>query len=53
MIGTDPQLARADIILAANRPAPEPTEGELRAVLEHLGVAPSPQHPADREEATE
>jgi hypothetical protein len=38
MISPDPQLARAEIILAANRPAPEPTEHELREILEHLGA---------------
>jgi hypothetical protein len=36
MIALDPQLARAEIILAANRPAPEPTEHELREILDHL-----------------
>jgi hypothetical protein len=38
VISPDPQLARAEIILAANRPAPEPTEHELREILEHLGA---------------
>jgi hypothetical protein len=36
----DPQLARVEIILSAPRPQPEPAEGELRAVLEHLGASP-------------
>ena len=49
----DPQLARLTVLLAADRPAPEPSEAELRAVLEHLGAdTAAPQHPADQEEAT-
>ena len=36
----DPQLERIQVILAADRPAPEPTEAEVRAVLEHLGTSP-------------
>ena len=38
MIGTDPQLGRINVLLAADRPAPEPTEAELREILEHLGA---------------
>ena len=45
----DPQLARVEIILSAPRPQPEPAEGELRAVLEHLGA--SPEAPAETETA--
>lgn len=40
MKGTDLQLERIQVILATDRPQPEPTEGELRAVLEHLGASP-------------
>jgi hypothetical protein len=38
MTGPDVQIVRAEIILGTKRPQPEPTEGELRAVLEHLGA---------------
>ena len=41
----DPQIVRVEIILSAPRPQPEPAEGELRAVLEHLGA--SPEAPAE------
>jgi hypothetical protein len=40
MNGTDPQLARAAVLLATDRPQPEPDEAELRRVLEHLGTSP-------------
>jgi hypothetical protein len=43
MIALDPQIARAEIILAANRPAPEPTEHELRQILDHITVNPEPK----------
>ena len=36
MSALDPQLARAEIILAANRPAPEPTEAEIAQIIDHL-----------------
>jgi len=40
MSALDPQIARAEIILAdaGNRRAPEPSEAELREILEHLGA---------------
>ena len=40
MSAPDPQLARAEIILAdaGDRPSPEPTEAELREILEHLNA---------------
>jgi hypothetical protein len=40
MIGTDLQLKRIQVILAADRPQPEPDEAEVRRVLEHLGASP-------------
>ena len=40
MSTSDPQLARAAVLLAADRPQPEPDEAELRRVLEHLGASP-------------
>ena len=39
MSAPDVQIVRVEIILAADRPAPEPSENELRAVLEHIGTA--------------
>ena len=45
MSAPDPQLARVAVLLAADRPQPEPTEGELRAVLEHLAVTTEAQEP--------
>ena len=49
MIALDPQLARLEVLLAAARPAPEPSEAELREILEHLGAdTTAPQHPADK-----
>lgn len=45
MIALDPQLVRADLILANDRPTPEPTEREILEILEHLAVAPSPTQP--------
>ena len=53
MIALDLQLARAEILIETPRPAPEPTEGELRAVLEHLASPQAPQHPADKGAAAE
>ncbi len=38
MNGTDLQIARVEIILAADRPQPEATEAEVRRVFEHLTV---------------
>jgi hypothetical protein len=40
MSTSDPQLARAAVLLATDRPQPEPDEAELRRVLEHLGASP-------------
>lgn len=34
------QLARVAVLLAADRPQPEPDEAEVRRVLEHLGTSP-------------
>lgn len=45
MSAPDLQIVRAGIILDAPRPQPEPTEGELRAVLEHLAVTTEAQEP--------
>jgi hypothetical protein len=45
MIAADVQIVRVEIILSAPRPQPEPTEGELRAVLEHLAVTTEAQEP--------
>ena len=53
MIGTDPQLARADIILAADRPQPEPDEAEVRRVLEHLATSPEATTKATTTEAAQ
>lgn len=50
MIAADVQIVRVEIILSAPRPQPEPTEGELRAVLEHIGA--SPEAPAETETET-
>jgi len=38
MSALDPQLARLTLLLAdaGDRPSPEPTEAELREILEHL-----------------
>lgn len=50
MNGTDPQLARLAVLLAdaGDRPSPEPSETELREILEHLSAfTAAPQHPAD------
>ncbi len=38
----DPQLARAAVLLAADRPQPEPDEAELRRIVEHIGTSPEP-----------
>ena len=43
MSTSDPQLARAAVLLAADRPQPEPDEAEVRRVLEHLGTSPEPK----------
>ena len=40
MSAPNPQLARAAVLLAADRPQPEPDEAEVRRVLEHLGTSP-------------
>ena len=54
MTSPDVQFARATLILAANRPAPEPAEAEVREILEHLGAdKAAPQHPADKGAAGE
>ncbi len=54
MIALDPQLARLTVLLAADRPAPEPAEAELREILEHLGAdTAAPHHPADKGAAAE
>jgi hypothetical protein len=45
MIGTDLQLERIQVILATDRPQPEPDEAEVRRVLEHLGTSPEAQEP--------
>lgn len=42
-------LVRAGIILDAPRPQPEPSETEVRAVLEHLGA--TAEAPAEAETA--
>ena len=47
MSTSDLQIARVEIILSAPRPQPEPSEGELRAVLEHLAVTTEAQEPGD------
>ena len=36
MSAPDPQLARVAVLLAADRPQPEPAEGELRQILDHI-----------------
>jgi hypothetical protein len=36
----DPQIIRAEIILANIGHAPEPTEVELRQIAEHIGTSP-------------
>lgn len=36
MSAPDVQLARVKIILAADRPQPEPAEGEVRQILDHI-----------------
>jgi len=38
MSALDPQIARLTLLLAdaGDRPSPEPTEAELREILEHL-----------------
>jgi hypothetical protein len=40
MSALDPQIARAEIILAdaGDRPSPEPTEAEIVQVIDHLGA---------------
>ena len=38
MTSPDVQLARATLILTANRPAPEPAEAEIVQVIDHLGA---------------
>ena len=54
MTSPDVQFARATLILAANRPSPEPSETELREILEHLSAdTAAPQHPADKGAAAE
>ncbi len=54
MISPDVQLARATLILAAHRPAPEPAEAEIREIFEHLRAdTAAPQHPVDKGAAAE
>lgn len=36
MTAPDPQLARVAVLLAADRPQPEPTETEVRQILDHI-----------------
>ena len=49
-LAPDVQLARVAVLLAADRPAPEPTEAEVRQVAEHLG-ATAQAHEAGAETA--
>ena len=51
MSAPDPQLARAEIIMASARPQPEPTKAEVRQVLEHLTVTKEATPTADTLEA--
>ena len=54
MIAFDPQIARLKVLLAdaGDRPSPEPSETELREILEHLSAdTAAPQHPAEIAEA--
>ena len=56
MIAFDPQIARLTVLLAdaGDRPSPEPSETELREILEHLSAdTAAPQHPADKGAAAE
>ena len=53
MKGTDPQLARAAVLLAADRPQPEPDEAELRRVLEHIATSPEATTKATETETAE
>jgi len=48
----DPQIVRAEIILAAPRPQAEPDEAEVRRVLEHIGSTPEATATATAETAT-
>lgn len=43
MSAPDLQLERIQVILATDRPQPEPDEAEVRRVLEHLGTSPEPK----------
>jgi hypothetical protein len=40
MSAPDLQLERIQVILAADRPQPEPDEAELRRIVEHVGTSP-------------
>ena len=51
MSAPDPQLARAEIIMASARPQPEPTEAEVCRVLEHLTVTTEATPTAEKLEA--
>jgi hypothetical protein len=53
MIALDPQLARLTLLLAADRPAPEPAEAEVRRVLEHIATSPEATTKATTTEAAQ
>ena len=40
MKGTNLQIERIQVILATDRPQPEPDEAELRRIVEHIGTSP-------------
>lgn len=43
MSTSDPQLARLMVLLATDSPAPEPSEHELRQILDHITVSSEPK----------
>ena len=45
MSAPDLQLERIQVILATDRPQPEPDEAELRRIVEHIGTSPEAQEP--------
>lgn len=40
MTTPDVQIVRAEILTGCLRPAPEPTEAEIRQVAEYIGTSP-------------
>ena len=50
MSAPDPQIARVAVLLAVDRPAPEPDEREIREIAQHLG-ATAQAHEAGAETA--